>query len=166
MPQAGNQRMMLLVGGADVDDHCARPKRTARRTRAVRGQRMRQLWAQAEVASQSARRLCEHGDGNGSMNRAYYAMFGAARAALASVRASLAQSKKHGTILRRFDRHLVQDRGFPAQLGRSFLGRQMSNRHLADYGEVLLDAAAARGMVGDMDRFLAEIGPLVRAAKR
>jgi uncharacterized protein (UPF0332 family) len=54
------------------------------------------------------------------MNRAYYAMFGAARAALASVRVSLAQSKKHATIFRRFERHLVQERGFSAQLGRSF----------------------------------------------
>jgi uncharacterized protein (UPF0332 family) len=93
-------------------------------------------------------------------------MFGAARAALASVRASLAQSKKHATILRRFERHLVRERGFPAQFGRSFLGRQMSNRHLADYGELPVNAAAARSMVGDMDRFLAEVGTLVQEAKR
>ena len=98
------------------------------------------------------------------MNRAYYAMFGAARAALASVRTSLAQSKKHATILRRFDRHLVRERGFPEHLGRSFLGRQMSNRHLADYGELPVDGAAARSMVGDMGRFLAEVGPLVEEA--
>jgi uncharacterized protein (UPF0332 family) len=144
----------------------ARPARKGTGSRTVPGARMRHLWTQAQVASESARLLCEHGDANGAINRAYYAVFGAARAALASVRASLAQAKKHGTIFRRFEKHLVQERGFSTALGRAFLSKQMSSRHAADYGEVQLDTATARGIVGEMDRFLVEIEPLLGKAKR
>jgi len=44
------------------------------------GERARHLWAKAHVASQSARLLIESGDADGAVNRAYYAVFGAARA--------------------------------------------------------------------------------------
>ena len=118
------------------------------------------------MASHAARTLYERGDADGAANRAYYAVFGAARAALASVRASLAQSKKHVTILRRFQKHFVQGRGFSADLGRPFLSRQMTYRHLADYGEMPVDAGVACSMVGEMERFLAEVGPLVKESKQ
>ena len=44
------------------------------------------LRAKAQAASQSAQVLLERGDTDGAVNRAYYAVFGAARAALATVR--------------------------------------------------------------------------------
>ena len=148
----------MTVDGARAS---AAPRKCKSGPRAAPGARMRNLWAKAEVAAQSARLLCERGDTDGAINRAYYAVFGAARAALASVRASLAQSKRHGTIFRRFEQHVVAERGFPADRGRAFLSRQMSSRHAADYGEARADEAIARGVVSEMDRFLAEVGSLL-----
>ena len=80
--------------------------------RAAPGEHARSLWAKAQAASQSAQVLLDRGDTDGGVNRAYYAVFGAARAALAAVRSSLAMSKRHGTIYRRFEKHLVQERAF------------------------------------------------------
>src|SRR2546423_14837156 len=62
------------------------------------GERARHLWAKAQVASQSAKLLIESGDADGAVNRAYYALFGPARAAVATGRSSLALSKRPGTI--------------------------------------------------------------------
>src|SRR5206468_3434469 len=75
---------------------------------ATPAERMKPLWSKAQAASRSAQLLLENGDTDGAVNRAYYAVFGAARAALATVRLSLAKSKRHGTIYRRFETHLVQ----------------------------------------------------------
>ena len=80
--------------------------------RAAPGEHARALWAKAQAASQSAQVLLDRGDTDGAVNRAYYAVFGAARAALATVRSNLATSKRHGTIYRRFEKHLVQERDF------------------------------------------------------
>ncbi len=143
----------------------AGPRKRNSCPRAAPGARMRNLWAKAQVAAQSARLLCERGDTDGAINRAYYAVFGAARAALASVRASLAQSKRHGTIFVRFQKHLVDERGFPADHGRTFLSRQMSSRHAADYGETQADEAIARRIVGDMDHLLASVCQLLGRAE-
>ena len=130
------------------------------------GERAARLWAKAQVASQSARLLIESGDADGAVNRAYYAVFGAARAALAKVRSSLALSKRHGTIYRRFDKHLVQERGFDPSLGRGFLGKQRWARQRADYEEGQLDEIVARATIGDMDRFLAAVSPLLDKVKQ
>ncbi len=59
--------------------------------------------------------------------------FAGARAALAMVRSSLAMSKRHGTIFRRFEKHVVQERGLDPSLGKDFLYRQRSARQIADY---------------------------------
>ena len=130
------------------------------------GERARHLWAKAQVASQSARLLIESGDADGAVNRAYYAVFGAARAALATVRSSLALSKRHGTIYRRFDKHLVQERGFDPSLGRGFLSKQRRARQDADYEEGRVDEMVARAVVGDMDRFHAAVEPLLKKVKQ
>jgi uncharacterized protein (UPF0332 family) len=108
----------------------------------------------------------ESGDSDGAVNRAYYAVFGAARAALAKVRSSLAQSKRHGTIYRRFDKHIVQERGFDPSLGRSFLSKQRKARQAADYEEGRVDETVARAVIGDMDRFLAAVAPLLSKVKQ
>ena len=96
---------------------------------------MSALWTKSRGAARSARLLLEAGDPDGAVNRAYYAMFGAARAALSTVRSALAHSKKHSTIVRRFDRHLVAERGFDRALGRGFLNRQRHARWVADYAD-------------------------------
>jgi uncharacterized protein (UPF0332 family) len=123
------------------------------------------LWAKAQVAARSAQLLLENGDTDGAVNRAYYAVFGAARAALATVRASLATSKRHGTIYRRFDKHLVQERAFDPSLGRAFLARQRRARQAADYETGQVNEATARTTVGEMESFLAAIEPILEKMK-
>jgi uncharacterized protein (UPF0332 family) len=127
---------------------------------------MTALWTKAQVAARSARLLLEAGDTSGAINRAYYAMFSAARAALASIRSSLALSKHHGTIFRRVQKHLVQERGLDPSLGRAFLSRQSGARRVADYGDRQVDTETARKAVGDMASFLAAIEPLLAKVKR
>ena len=123
--------------------------------RAAPGEHARSLWAKAQAASQSAQVLLDRGDTDGAVNRAYYAVFGAARAALASVRVSLAMSKGHGTIYRRFEKHLVQERAFDPSLGRGFLARQRRVRQAADYETGQVDEQTARNAVGEIQSFLA-----------
>jgi uncharacterized protein (UPF0332 family) len=151
------RNVALRAGGAASTRETRSPARP--------GERARHLWAKAQVASQSARLLIESGDADGAVNRAYYAVFGAARAALATVRSSLALSKRHGTIYRRFDKHLVQERGFDPSLGRGFLSKQRWARQRADYEEGQLDETVARTAVGDMDRFHAAVEPLLKKVK-
>src|SRR5258705_6040351 len=81
-------------------DAAPRAKRASSRGRACSsprpapGEHARAMWAKVRAASQSAQWLLERGDTDGAVNRAYYAVFGAARAALATVRSSLATSKR------------------------------------------------------------------------
>jgi uncharacterized protein (UPF0332 family) len=153
-------------------DASPRPKRGASRRkggssrRASRGEHSGALWAKAQAASRSAQWLLERDDTDGAVNRVYYAVFGAARAALATVRSSLASSKRHGTIYRRFEKHLVQERGFDPALGRAFLSRQRGARQAADYEKDRVDVLAARTAVGEMQTFLAAVEPIVKEVKR
>ncbi len=123
------------------------------------------LWGKAQQAARSARLLRDAGDLDGASNRAYYAVFAAVRAALASVRASLAQSKGHGTIVRRFEKHLIAERGFDAALGRRFIGRLSHARWVADYDVAVTDSDAVAEAIADADRFLAAVAPFVKKAK-
>jgi uncharacterized protein (UPF0332 family) len=123
------------------------------------------LWAKAEAAARSARLLGEAGDWDGAANRAYYAVFSAARAALASVRASLAESKGHSTIVRRIEKHIVSGRGLDPALGRPLIGRLSHARWLADYSDTGADEAMARAMLADAERFLAAVQPFLKKAK-
>jgi uncharacterized protein (UPF0332 family) len=118
---------------------------------------MTDLWIKAQVASRSAALLFESGDIDGAVNRAYYATFSAARTALAAVRPRLAASKRHGTIITRFARYVVQERGFDQTLGRAFFSRQRSARHAADYRDGQVDQAIAQTVIADASRFVTAI---------
>ena len=133
--------------------------------RAAPGEHARSLWAKAQAASQSAQVLLDRADTDGAVNRAYYAVFGAARAALASVRSSLATSKRHGTIYRRFEKHLVQERGFDPSLGREFLSLKRKVRQAADYDAGQVDAPTARRTIDEMQTFLAAVEPVLKRVK-
>lgn len=123
------------------------------------------LWSKAERALQSARLLRDAGDMDGAANRAYYAVFSAVRAALASVRAGHAQSKGHSTIVRRFEKHLIAERGFDATLGRRFIGALSHARWVADYDVAEADNASVAEVIAGAGRFLAAIAPFVKKAK-
>ena len=65
--------------------------------------------AKAERALDSARLLLEDGDIEGACNRAYYAMFDAAHAALLRHQAGInpAETRTHAGLIGAFGKHLV-----------------------------------------------------------
>jgi len=66
--------------------------------------------AKAERALASARLLLQDGDPDGACNRAYYAMFDAAQAAIMEVRPEIDQAsiKTHRGLIAAFGLHLVK----------------------------------------------------------
>ncbi|MCP4696685.1 MAG: HEPN domain-containing protein, partial [Gammaproteobacteria bacterium] len=73
-------------------------------------------------------------DADGACNRAYYAMFDAARAALTASSAPFdpETSRTHGGLITAFSLHLVKTGQVPAELGRS-LNKAEDIRLVADY---------------------------------
>lgn len=90
--------------------------------------------AKAAHASRSASLLLEAGENEGACNRAYYAMFNAAHAALlwSGAHINPAETKKHNSLIAAFGRHLVLTGLLPTELGKA-LNRAESIRILADY---------------------------------
>lgn len=94
--------------------------------------------AKARRALASARLLLADGDLDGACNRAYYAMFDAAQAALlrAEPGRNPAATKTHSGLIAAFGRYLVKPGLLPSDLGRA-LNQVERVRLLADYtGEV------------------------------
>jgi len=81
---------------------------------------------------------------DGACNRAYYAMFDAARAALLQTRApaQMAAAKTHSSLISAFSLHLVKTGRFPLELGKA-LNRAAEIRLIADYtgDEVTMEKA-------------------------
>ena len=117
---------------------------------------MTQLMAKARIAAKSAHALLALGDTNGAVNRAYYAMFGASKAALAHIDEQLAVAKTHATIIRRFGQHVVVDHNLDRSIGRH-LNSTEELRIAADYDSNSVDASVAQAVLGRMDDFIAII---------
>lgn len=103
------------------------------------------LMGKANQAAASARVLLELGDVDGACNRAYYAMFDAAQAALlmSGVSAPEALGKTHRGLINTFSAHLVKNGPVSKELGRQ-LKRAEEVRLIADYnGESVLQGDAA-----------------------
>lgn len=102
------------------------------------------LISKAVRALASAKLLVEAGDVDGACNRAYYAMFDAARAALllSDAPAEMAEAKTHSGLISAFSLHLVKTKQFPIELGKA-LNRAAEIRLVADYtgDEVTMDKA-------------------------
>ena len=92
------------------------------------------LMAKATQAVASARVLLELGDVDGAANRAYYAMFDAAQAALvrSGVPVADALGKTHRGVINTFSAYLVKDGPVSKELGRQ-LKRAEEMRLVADY---------------------------------
>lgn len=123
-------------------------------------------WTKAQVAARSASTLLASGDTDGAVNRAYYAVFGAARAILAAIAQRHAMSKRHSTIYRRFEKHAVDERGFDRSLGKSFFHRQRRARQAADYETGQVDVNSAHAVIGEMDTFFAAAEPFLEGLKK
>jgi uncharacterized protein (UPF0332 family) len=106
------------------------------------------LVVKAPRALASARTLFADGDNDGACNRAYYAMFDAARAALLACKAPVPPevAKTHSGLISAFSLHLVKPGKFPVELGKSF-NKAEDLRLIADYKGDPLDASDARWVV-------------------
>ena len=118
------------------------------------------LWNKAHQAVSSARLLLNAGDTSGACNRAYYAMFDAARAALLTSGAPLSSEigKTHSGLIHAFSQHLVKTGLVPKELGQS-LARVHELRLVADYTGDQVQAIDAQTAVEQAAKFIAALKP-------
>ncbi len=116
--------------------------------------------SKAETALSGARLLLSAGDTDGACNRAYYAMFDAAHAALRAAGMELSDSpvKTHNGLTAMFGQHLVRTRMLDAEHGGN-LNRVQSLRLLAD------DSGDSVS-VGDAVWSVEQAGAFVQAVKK
>lgn len=96
----------------------------------------------AHRALQTAKVNLDAGDGAASVNRAYYAMYYAARAMLMNAGADV--PKTHSALVGEFSRRFVESGILPRNLGRDF-NKVEEQRRYADYiadEEIPLDVAS------------------------
>ena len=93
-----------------------------------------ELQAKAQRALASAKLLLDSGDMDGACNRAYYAMFDAARAALLSIHAPVPAevARTHSGLIAAFSLHVVKPVLVAVEYGRS-LNKVEGLRLIADY---------------------------------
>ena len=113
------------------------------------------LMGKAQRAVASARLLLDAGDTDGACNRAYYAMFDAARAALLASRAPVEAevARTHNGLIAAFSLHLVKTGRVSIDLGRE-LNRAEEIRRLADYQGTQVSRPHADKLVVQADRFV------------
>jgi len=123
-----------------------------------------EFMSKAESALVSARLLLNAGDSDGATNRAYYAMFDAASAALAWAGAVTTQDRHrtHGGLIGNFGLHLVQTGRLDTEFGRS-LNRVQELRLTGDYLAEPVPLDRARRAVQEADTFVAAVRHLLAA---
>lgn len=121
------------------------------------------LMAKAIRADTSARLLCEAGDFEGACDRAYYAMFNAARAALLASGANEqeAVAKTHGGLISAFSLQLVKTQKVPVEYGR-LLNKVEELRLIADYRGDPIEQDKAAWAVESAHAFVATIGSIFK----
>ncbi|MCL2589665.1 MAG: HEPN domain-containing protein [Betaproteobacteria bacterium] len=113
--------------------------------------KVKELIAKAEQAAASAKVLLDTGDADGACNRAYYAMFDAARAALLASGHSV--GKTHKGVLNAFSDHLVKNGLVQKEMGR-LLKQAETFRYVADYEGGPVELSDARKMVEQAETFV------------
>ena len=116
------------------------------------------LMAKADRACLLAPALVDMGDVDGACNRAYYAMFDAARAALMAsgspVRPDI--GKTHSGLINAFSEHLVKNGPVSKELGR-LLKRAEEIRLVADYKSGTVELSDTQAMMLQAETFVAAI---------
>lgn len=114
------------------------------------------LMKKADRACASSRILLGVGDVDGACNRAYYAMFDAARAALlvsgAPVESDIGRT--HSGLISAFSNHLVKNGPVSKDMGR-LLNRAHEIRQVADYRYNSVEVSDAQEMVEQAETFVA-----------
>lgn len=114
-----------------------------------------EFMARAERAVISAKLLLDNGDKVGACDRAYYAMFDAARAALLALNPDLeaVASKTHNGLMSAFSLHVIKLGRLPVELGKAF-NRAEELRLVADYSCGVVTDEKAQWVVGEAGRFV------------
>lgn len=125
------------------------------------------LMAKADRACSSARALLDLGDVDGACNRAYYAMFDAARAALLTSGAPVKPDigKTHGGLINAFSNHLVKNGPVSKAMGR-LLKRAEEIRLVADYKGDSVELNDAQEMVEQAETFVSAMRAECMLAER
>jgi uncharacterized protein (UPF0332 family) len=114
------------------------------------------LMMKADRACASARALLELDDADSACNRAYYAMYDAARAALlasgAPVRPDI--GKTHSGLINAFSEHLIKNGPVSKEMGR-LLKRAEEIRLVADYKGDSIEMRDAQEIVAQAETFIA-----------
>ena len=120
----------------------------------------------AQKALVSASILLDAGDTDGATNRAYYAMFDAAIAALSWAGAGPEQSppKTHGGLIASFGQKLVQTNQLPSEFGRA-LNRVRELRLTADYLAEPVPLDKAKWAIQEADSFVTAVSGLLLQPK-
>ncbi len=122
------------------------------------------LMTKARIACESARALLERQDSDGACNRAYYAMFDAARAALMATNAEIPLNigKTHSGVLTAFSQHLVMNGPVPRDIGR-LLKQAEELRLVADYSGDSITLDDARALVEKAESFVDTLASILDA---
>lgn len=109
-------------------------------------------------AVSAAKLLLSGNELDGACNRAYYAMFNAAHAALlwSGARTNPGETKKHSSLIAAFGKHLVLTGVFPHELGKS-LNKAESIRLLADYTGEDIGLQQANSIVKEAESFVSAV---------
>jgi uncharacterized protein (UPF0332 family) len=111
------------------------------------------LWDKALAAAEDARSLFGSDRYDAAVNRAYYAMFSAARTLLILRGLKADSLKRHASVLRRFSADFVKNGPFGADDGHA-LRLAGDARVVADYDDVPVTRAKAEDVLASMERFI------------
>jgi len=115
---------------------------------------------QAGETLREAQILAAERAGRGAVNRAYYAMFYAVLAVLATKGLG---SSKHSGAISLFDREFVKSGDLPKELSRS-LHMAFEHRQQADYGELIqLDEPAVARVIEEAETFIQGVQAYMKA---
>lgn len=126
---------------------------------------MSAFWDKAREMAEEARVLSSAGHFNGAANRANYAMFNAARAALeVKTDLDLVDVRRHSAVLKLFSQHIVKtgliDRELNAAVNEAFAIRATS-----DYDKATVSEKQATEMIALMEQMLSAVAALIGAGE-
>jgi uncharacterized protein (UPF0332 family) len=118
---------------------------------------------QAERSLRSGRILLTDGDTDGTINRLYYALYHAARAALAD--ASVEIPKSHAGLISAFGTNFVKTGKISPSLGK-LLNRLEHKRLIADYSGDEADPKELPELIAQSQLFLSAVRALIAKPQR
>ena len=118
--------------------------------------------AKAQRALTSAQTLLNDQDTDGACNRAYYAMFDAARAALLATAAPVPPeiAKTHSGLISAFSLHLIKTGKLPTELGKA-LNKVEGLRLVSDYKGDSVNLEDSQWALAQASTFVSEISNLI-----